>query len=143
VRRQSTIGTEERLELVVKTLEPLPSSDDGLLAPPEASFAWDWCTDPKLGIFPNNNFIKPDWIWVAMTGWVPIHRKPHHVHARGDGSIEMLRALFQDGSTKPVTENYVLKDRLPIETCAGKPIEYEMIYPAPFPAGPHSAYTRP
>lgn len=141
-RRLSTIGTEESLEFVITTLDSLSAGDEALLVPPGPAFVWDWCTDPKLGVFPNNNFIM----------WLTVDRHParhgetdpvgYYVHVRSDGSIEMLRALYQDGSIKPVTETYVLKDRLPIETCEGKPVEYEMIYPA-FPAGPHSPYTHP
>lgn len=130
-RALATVGRQERLEIDVKTLEAASPIDESTFAPPAAASVYDWCAEPEVGREPSNSLIQ----WLILGGLPSRDQRPpgvtaYYVQIGQDGSIKRLAALYQDGSIEPITHSDALRDRLPIQSCAGRPIEYETIFDA-------------
>jgi len=128
----STIGTDS-IEVNVDELDQVDGFADGIFSPPNGATSSDWCPNPSVA--------KDDgqelriWTSIAFGSGFPPPRTHdltgYYLKVGTDGGIEFAAEMHPDGTARRVDLVGANNVRLPVHSCAGKPIGYETIMGGP------------
>jgi len=128
----STIGNDS-IEINVDELDQVDGFADGIFSPPNGATSSDWCPNPSVA--------KDDgqelriWTSIAFGSGFPPPRTHdltgYYLRVGTDGGIEFAAEIHPDGTARRVDLVGANNVRLPVHSCAGKPIGYETIMGGP------------
>jgi hypothetical protein len=131
----STIS-DETLEVRLEKVELVTHFADATFVPPDGASAYDWCAQPEVGTQPKDSRFVPMTFVGGQLFQGPLFLAAPafsfkvsalYVQTGADGHIEKMMETYPDGSAKDLMTKMVRESRLPIHSCAGKPIEFEEI----------------
>jgi hypothetical protein len=125
---------DETVEINVSKLENADSFGDSVFVPPANATSRDWCADPTTrierlpGTYGANGQLRTG-LLIQDFHFPEGPQSALYYLVGPDGHVELLASLNADATATEGSPDKMLnsKTRLPVRTCSGKPIEYELV----------------
>lgn len=120
---------DETMELQVEHLNPVLHFAEGVFAPPPGASSFDWCLNPGVE---RPKASAPPFIMLSPGGLTSTGLKASGFHAfymriGPDGHIRELAEIHRDGTARKLDSSSIDHVKLFVQTCGGKPAEYETL----------------
>jgi hypothetical protein len=122
---------KESLEINVDKLEAVVHFADDVFVPPAGASERDWCAAPEIV---DKEADSGALIRVSASMFFssrPKGFRGYFTTIGTDGRVKTAAEVYADGTLRASGNDDLTREHWPLRTCAGKPITYEAMFPAP------------
>jgi hypothetical protein len=120
---------DETMDLRVEHLNPVLNFAEGVFAPPSGASSFDWCLNPGVerpkASAPPFLMLYPGVL--TSTGLDASGFHAFYMRIGPDGHISELAEIHRDGTARRLESRSIDHLKLFVQTCGGKPAEYETL----------------